>query len=185
MDNGAGSYHRFLYGDKDALKEIVSEYRQGLCAYIFGIVKDISVAEDLTEDVFVKLIVKKPQDKGKASFKTWLYTIGRNLALDWIKKNPKGRFVSEEEAEKLLTEEHDFEESFYVKERDAVLHKVLDRLNPEHRRILHLYYFEDFSVEDISKIIRKSRRNTSAVLYRAKQNLKNQLEKENFDYEIR
>lgn len=184
MDNGASSYRRFLYGDNSALNEIVSEYRTGLCAYIFGIVKNLSVAEDLTEDVFVKLIVKKPKNKELASFKTWLYTIGRNLAFDWLRKNPDGKYIALDEVESLKAEEKSFEEMYYVKERDAVLHKVLERLNCDHRQVLHLYYFENFSLEEISKIIKKSRRNTSAILYRAKQNLKKELEKENFNYEI-
>lgn len=184
MDNGASSYRRFLYGDNNALEELVSEYRTGLCAYIFSIVKNLSVAEDLTEDVFVKLIVKKPKNKELASFKTWLYTIGRNLALDWLRKNSDGKHIPLEEAENLKNEEKSFEDMYYVKERDAILHKTLERLNGDYRQILHLYYFEEFSLEEISKIIKKSRRNTSAILYRAKQTLKKELEKETFNYEI-
>ena len=58
MDNGASSYRRFLDGDETALTEIVSQYRPGLQNYIYSVVNDYAAAEDLTEDTFVKLLLK-------------------------------------------------------------------------------------------------------------------------------
>ncbi len=184
MDNGKGSYHRFLEGDKDALIEIVSEYRPGLENYINSIVKNFAVAEDLTEDTFVRLIAKKPKDKGSGSFKTWLYTMGRNIAIDWLRKNPYGRYIPFDEIDNVLRDEQAFEDLYYCDEIKKAVHRALDKINPDYRQILILSYFEDFSVEEISKIIRKNRRNTSVILHRAKKALKLQLEKENFTYEI-
>ncbi|MBQ7596856.1 MAG: RNA polymerase sigma factor, partial [Clostridia bacterium] len=80
MDNGASSYRRFLAGDDDGLAEIIRDYRDGLIFYLNGFVNNIHSAEDMAEDVFVKIAVKKPHFKGTSSFKTWLYAIGRNEA---------------------------------------------------------------------------------------------------------
>ena len=184
MDNGASSYRRFLSGDESALEEIVVNYRPGLQNYINSIVKNISVAEDLTEDTFVKLLIKKPRDRGEATFKTWLYTIGRNLALDWLRKNPKGRDVPCDELEGMISENIRLDEIFFRKEEASVLRAALERLKPEYKQVLWLMYFEDFTLEEISKIIKKSKNNTSVLLHRAKATLRNQLKKENFDYEI-
>ncbi len=184
MDNGASSYRRFLSGDKSALEQIVILYRPGLQNYINSIVKNFSVAEDLTEDTFVKLLTKKPRDKTGASFKTWLYTIGRNAAIDWLRKNPRGINVSYEELEEVLSEEEQFEEIYYNNEVSKVIHTALDKLKPEYKQVLWLSYFENFSTDEISAIMRKSKNNTSVLLHRAKAALKNQLKKENFDYEI-
>lgn len=58
MDNGAGSYRRFLDGDDDGIVEIVRDYKDGLIFYINSYVNNIHIAEELTEDTFFKLIVK-------------------------------------------------------------------------------------------------------------------------------
>lgn len=184
MDNGKGSYRRFLEGDKNALVEIVSEYRPGLQNYINSIVKNFSIAEDLTEDTFVRLIVKKPSVRDTGSFKTWLYTIGRNIAIDWLRKNPYGKYIPFDEIDNVLRDEQVFEALYYCDDIKKAVHDALNKINPDYSQILILSYFEDFTIEEISKIIRKSRRNTSVILHRAKKALKNQLEKENFNYEI-
>ena len=89
MDNGAGSYRRFLDGDDDGIVEIVRDYKDGLIFYINSYVNNIHIAEELTEDTFFKLIVKKPKYRYQYSFKAWLYTIGRNVSLDYLRKNSR------------------------------------------------------------------------------------------------
>ena len=81
MDNGASSYRRFLEGDDSGLVEIIRDYKDGLIFYLNSLVNNLHIAEELAEDTFVRLGTKKPRDKRKSSFKTWLYTIGRNLVL--------------------------------------------------------------------------------------------------------
>ena len=95
MDNGASSYRRFRdEGDESGLAEIIRDYRDGLIFYLNGFVNNIQVAEELAEDTFVLLGTKKPKDKGIGSFKTWLYTIGRNIALNYLKRRASNRQFS-------------------------------------------------------------------------------------------
>ena len=87
MDNGASSYRRFRdNGDVHGLDEIIIEYSDGLIFYLTSIVGKMQTAEELAEDTFVLLGTKKPKYNGKSSFKTWLYAIGRNIAVDYIRK---------------------------------------------------------------------------------------------------
>ena len=83
MDNGASSYCRFLAGDESGLVEIIRDYKDGLILYLNGYVMNIHIAEELAEDTFVKIGLKRPKDMRRGSFKTWLYTIGRNTAIDY------------------------------------------------------------------------------------------------------
>lgn len=81
MDNGASSYRRFLDGDDKGLAEIVRDYRDGLILYLHGIVNNISVAEELMEETFFKIVTKKPRFNVKYSFKTGLYTPASRIPL--------------------------------------------------------------------------------------------------------
>ena len=86
MDKGAEYYSRYLDGDDEGLVLLVRDYKDGLIMYLNGICKNAHTAEDLCEDTFVRLVTKRPVYNGKASFKTWLYTIGRHVAYDELRK---------------------------------------------------------------------------------------------------
>ena len=101
-DNGASSYRRFLDGDDEGLTLIIKDYKDGLILYLNGYVSNIYVAEEIMEETFFKLAVKKPKFNEKSSFKTWLYTIGRNVAIDYIRHNSKFSMYSIEDMENYL-----------------------------------------------------------------------------------
>ena len=75
MDNGASSYRRFLGGDENGIVEIIRDYKDGLILYLNGFTQNICIAEELMEETFVKIVVKKPKFSARYSFKTWLYNI--------------------------------------------------------------------------------------------------------------
>ena len=184
MDNGASSYRRFRDGgDESGLTDIIRQYRDGLIFYLYSIVADLTVAEELTEDVFVLLGTKKPRDNGKSSFKTWLYTIGRNRALNYIKKQKRHPAISVEECPEMADDSFLPETMHIQEERKQHLHKAMQKLKAEYRQILWLVYFEELSLKDAAAILKKSVHSTETLVYRARKSLKQQLEKEGFIYE--
>ncbi|MEE0980453.1 MAG: RNA polymerase sigma factor [Acutalibacteraceae bacterium] len=183
MDNGAGSYRRFLDGDDDGFVEIIKDYKNGLMFYINGIVCNLHTAEDLTEETFVKIVTKKPHFSGKSSFKTWIYAIGRNVTLDYLRKNSEIKAYPSEEKIYLSADEEDFEKTFLKEERKIILHRAMCRLKPEYRQILWLIYFEDFSNKEAAKIMKKKVHNIEVLVSRARKALKEDLEREDFIYE--
>ena len=183
MDTGARNYLRYLEGDDDGIAEIVREYREGLIFFLNGYVKNILTAEELTEDTFFKIMIKKPKFRDGASFKTWLYTIGKNTALDYIRKNSRHARVSEEELTNAALEQADFERGLVRDEQRLAIHKAMDKLPPQYRQVLHLIFFEEFDNAESAKILKKSKRQIEMLTYRAKKALKDQLEKEGFVYE--
>jgi RNA polymerase sigma-70 factor (ECF subfamily) len=184
MDNGASSYRRFRdNGDDSGLDEIIMDYSDGLMLYLTSIVGNIWTAEELTEDTFVLLGTKKPKYKGNSSFKTWLYTIGRNLALKHLKKAAKYSAVPIEEISELSSDEEAVEDAYIKKEQQIMVHRAMRKLNPEYQQILWLTYFEGLTSKEAAIVMKKSVRSVESILYRAKKSLRSQLEMEGFDYE--
>lgn len=183
MDNGAGSYRRFLAGDDNGIVEIIRDYKDGLILYLNGITGDICLAEELMEDTFFKLVTKKPKFSGKCSFKTWLYAIGRNAAIDGLRRRSRISSVSADECYDLSDEEN-IEQEYLREEQKITLHKALQRLNPDYGQVLYLVFFEQFSNAETAEIMHKNKRQIENLLYRAKQALKEELGKEGFSYEI-
>ena len=182
MDNDQTSYRRFLDGDEHGLVEIIETYHDGLMLYLNSFVSNLSVAEELTEDTFLKLVLKKPRFSAKSSFKTWLYTIGRNLALDYLKRR-KHPTISLENCPELLDEEAKLERSYIRREDLRIVHKAMKRMKPEYRQVLWLIYFEDLSCRETAKILGKTTHNTETLVWRARNALKLKLIEEGFEYE--
>lgn len=182
MDTGEQDYRLFLGEDEGALVRLIDTYRDGLMLYIHGIVSDWAAAEDLTEDTFVKLVLKKPRFSARSGFKTWLYAIGRNLALDHLRRN-KNAAVSHEELTANLADGTDLERE-YIQHHDLqAVHKAMQALKPEYRQVLWLIYFEGFRCGQVGKIMKKSTHSIETLVSRARGALKKQLMKEGFEYE--
>ena len=181
MDNGALSYRRFLDGDDSGIVEIIRDYKDGLMLYINSLINNIHVSEDLMEETFVKLAVRKPKFSEKSSFKTWLYAIGRNVAIDYLRKNSKTLMQSVDE--KILVDQESVEVAYIREERKITVHRAMQGLNPDYRQVLYLIYFEGFDNTQASAVMKKSKHQIENLAYRAKMSLKSQLEKEGFVYE--
>lgn len=183
MDNGEISYRRFLAGDDEGMVEIIRDYKDGLILYLNGITGNILLAEEIMEDTFFKIVTKKPKFSGKSSFKTWLYAIGRNSALDSLRK--RSRFSDKPVDEYTdLADELSIEKDYLKEEQKIALHRALQKLNPDYKQVLYLVFFENFSNSETAKIMHKTKRQVENLLYRAKQSLKSELEKEGFEYEV-
>ena len=184
MDNGASSYRRFREnGDESGLVEIIRDYKDGLMIYLTGIVGDVHTAEDLTEDTFVLLGTKKPKDKGKGSFKTWLYTIGRNIAIDHLRKRKRLKETPIELSPEQSDELEDITSAYIREQQKITIHKALRSLKPEYYQILWLQYFEQLSMKDYARIMKKSVHAAEMLASRARKALKAKLEQEGIDNE--
>lgn len=183
MDNGASSYRRFLAGDDTGLVELIRDYKDGLTLYLNGIVGNIFVAEDLMEEVFYKIATKKPRFSENRSFKAWLYTIGRNVAMDHLRRQKRVSAAPIEDYANLLVEEESVETAYLRQEQKILVHKALRALSVDYRQVLYLVFFEEFTNQEAAVAMGKSKRQIENLLYRAKNALKAKLEKEGFVYE--
>ena len=180
MDNGASSYRRFLDGDDNGIVEIIRDYKDGLLLYLNSFTNNLSLAEDCVQETFIRLVTKKPRFREESAFKTWLYTIGRNIAIDALKKH-RNDVSLDEVAE--LTDMHNLEQDYLKEEQKILIHRAIHRLKPEYQRAIYLSYFEGFHHEEIAKIMHKTKKQIGNLLFNARKSLKIELEKEGVSHE--
>lgn len=140
------------------------------------------MSEEAAIDVFIKLYVDKPVFNGNSAFKTWLYTIGRNKAFDIQRKRSRIAEVSLDGAYSVSTGEN-IEQNYLQQEKCSMLRLAVSKLKPEYSQILCLIYFENFDNTEAGKIMKKSSKQIRDLLYRAKNALKRELEKEGAEYD--
>ena len=183
MDNGASSYRRFLKGDDNGIVEIIRDYKDGLILFLNRYVNNIHIAEELAEDTFFKIVTKKPRFVAKYSFKTWLYTIGRNIAMNYLKRASKVSNVTFENLESMYADEKTLEKTYLIEEQKIIVHRALSKIKDYYSQVLYLKFFEYLTNEQIAVVMRKNKRQIENLLYQAKQSLKSELKKEGFSYE--
>lgn len=176
MDNGAGSYRRFLSGDDEGIREIINAYYDGLAHYLNAYVNNMDDAEDMAEETIIVLATKKPKFSGKSSFKTWLYAIGRNLAIDFIRCRPQETEQLPEELAGSAGGYGDAEEIYIEQEERERLYRAMDSLKPDYRRVLQLKFYEGKDLQEIAGLMGKTSAGTYHLFERAKKALRKKLE---------
>jgi RNA polymerase sigma-70 factor (ECF subfamily) len=179
MDNGASSYRRFLDGDESGLEELLNMYGEHLIYFINGYVKNMSLAEDIMEDTFMELIVHKHRFRGESSFKTYLFRIARNKALNVIKKNKRY-----EQLDRDIEDIKRLEDTIIKTEMQKNIRNAMDNIKLDYSVVLELLYFEDMSYDEIGRVLKKSNKQIKNLAYRARIALKEELRKDGVECEI-
>ncbi len=171
MDNGAGSYRRFLDGDESAFNEMMEELFRPLVFFINGYIHDVHAAEDIAIDVFSDLIVHRHRYNFKVTLKTYVFMLGRSRALDCIRHRRVLKMVELSEAESL-EDERTLEEIVLADERKRTVNEAMARLPEEMRVVIHLIYFEEMTYAEAARVMKKNRKQIDNLLYRAKKELR-------------
>ena len=182
MDNGADAYRRFLAGDNYGLEQVIELFKDSLIFFLMQYVKSVDIAEELTEDTFVALAVKRPGFSENAKFRTWLFTIARNKALNYLHSAAFRKNVPIDEAQEVFLPGSPVQR-LLEQERYRSLYDAMERLPENQREMIYLVYFEEMNIAQAANIIHKTQRQGNSILFRARQNLKTILEKEGFEYE--
>ena len=174
-DQGLALYRAFLQGDQRALETLVTLYSDNLIRFAYLYVKDSAAAEDVAEDVFVALLLKRKPFEERAKFQTYLYTVARNKSLDYLRRHKKQ--IPLEDVESVLHTPC-FESMLERKESYKTLYRCMNYLPEQYREVLHLTYFEGLSVAQICKITKQNTKQVYNLLSRAKHSLKELLKQQ-------
>ncbi|MBO4416479.1 MAG: sigma-70 family RNA polymerase sigma factor [Lachnospiraceae bacterium] len=180
-------YARYLKtSDNNDLKELLVRHRSDLTFFIYGIVKNSEDAEEIMLDAFAEAASGTARFSGKSSFKTWLFGIGRNLAMKHLRKKRFLFFSLNEEiadGDEITAQKGVPDTEFIKNERDRMLYQALNSINPEYRQALHLIYFENMTSDETAVIMKKSKKQIYNLISRGKQAMKEALEKLGYEFE--
>lgn len=159
-------------GQVSAYAKIVRTLQEPVVRFLYRMVNNQHTAEELGQDAFLKAYQQLHRfDARRASFKTWLYTIARNLCIDYLRKQ-KARYVDMDEAGPLPDESgvNPFER---MSEEDAAaqIARAIHSLEPIYREVFILKEFEACSVDEIAEIAGIESGTVKSRLYRARAQL--------------
>lgn len=171
-------YNEFLCGNKDAFNQIILRYRKVLISFLWRYVKNIEIAEDLAQDTFLYMYINKKEYDFKYSLKTYLFTVAKCRAINWIKKEKKN--LKEEFDEKYMTNSNivDLDENLTKKENIKAIYNSMLKLKTEYETVIYLKDFQGMSYKEICKIMNKTMPQVKILLHRARKALAKLIEKE-------
>lgn len=174
-------YNRFLLGDKDAFNILIARYRKELTKFIQYYVKDFEIAEDIAQDSFLYMIIYKKDYNFKYSFRTYLYTIAKSRAINYLRKEKQKVSLEDINFEDFVSSISIEEDIIKKYDRDKLKYAI-NKLKKEYQIIISLYYFQNFKYKEISEILNISMPKTKMSINRAKKRIKKILEEE-YNYE--
>lgn len=170
-----------LNGNRNAYSLLVDKYKDRVFSLALGILHNRELAEEIAQDAFVKSFSSLKKFRKEASFSTWIYRITYNTAISETRKRKHIYKPVEEQFENIVSLQADeISEEFDAKEaKHRLIEKAITELIPEEKLIMTLYYYEEKSVDQISKTTGLTVSNVKVKLFRLRNKLKELVENMN------
>ncbi len=156
---------RVKNGDLAELSVLFERYHVKLYNFMLKMTADRSISQDLTQNLFYRIMKYRQTFREEHSFKSWIYQMARNVHLDYCRQQKKlsdHHIHAEEYEDKLLEEKGSFEEEEFNR-----LDKAMSLLSPEQKEILVLSKFQRLKYEEISAIQKASVASVKVQVHRA------------------
>jgi RNA polymerase sigma-70 factor (ECF subfamily) len=155
-------------GDSAAFAVLDRRHQDAVYRFVLRMVGTRDEALDLTQDAFVRAWQALPQWQPEAQFRTWLFRIASNAALDALRRRRVVEFEPLNDAFEAAADEPDPEKRLELKRRVAALEASLAKLSAEHREILLLREVENMTYEEIGAVLGLSEGTVKSRLARAR-----------------
>jgi RNA polymerase sigma-70 factor (ECF subfamily) len=166
-----------------AFEELVERYQQRLVAVLHHLVGNAEEAEDLAQEVFLRVYRARKKYRARCKFSTWLFTIANNLALNALRSRQRKPVVplntrdsgplGPRPAEQLVQDSgHQPVQRMQQQELAALVRQALEGLNERQRMAVLLNKFEDMNYAAIGEIMGLSTKAVKSLLCRARTNLR-------------
>ncbi|MFD1737047.1 RNA polymerase sigma factor [Bacillus salitolerans] len=161
---------KILTGQTECFREIVSRYEKKVWAIAYKVSKSEKDAEDIAQDVFLQVYKSIHVFREESSFSTWIYRIAMNKALDWKRRYERkaaydvnGEFGHTADKIQLLPEQKLLKQL----EQEELL-SIMNKLPDKYCHVIKLYYFNEYSYQEISNELGIAVKTVETRLYRAK-----------------
>lgn len=160
-------------GNTNAYGQLALRYKDLVYTLALRMLKHREEAEEAAQDAFIKAYTSLDKFKGESKFSTWLYKITYNTCLDRLKKNKKhfNDVAIDEFTEHKLETIDNALETLIKNERSKLVRQCIDKLPSESSMLLTLFYFEELSLDEISKIVNINANTVKVKLFRARKKL--------------
>jgi RNA polymerase sigma-70 factor (ECF subfamily) len=172
--------------DAGLLDELIVRYQHRLLRYLLYLTGNREQAEDLFQEVWMRVLVRGAQFNGQARFETWLFTIARNLLIDQRRKRTMSSldelFEGNSDDDRPMAfeiandEPTPFDHFANLEDRERIAGALLE-LDTLHREVLVLRFHEELSLEEIAKVTRSPLSTVKSRLYRGIAMIKPKLER--------
>lgn len=156
------------------ISELVDQYGDMILRLAYTYLKNKADAEDVVQDVFMKIIEKNPHFNDKAHEKSWVMKVTVNIFQNKLNLFWKRNRCSIDEVAEIA--------AYDTYDTDSDVLKAVMSLHDKYRIVVYMYYYEGYSTPEISKLIEKSEATVRLLLHRARNKLK-ELLKEEYDFE--
>lgn len=157
-------------GREDAYRQLVDEYGNKLLRTCYLILKDREEAEDVVQETFIKVFKKIDTFKEKSGLYTWIYSIALNLSRDKMRIKQDTLTLIDE-----WIGNDDVESHVEMKIDRELLRKEIFEMNSLYREVLVLFYFEEFSIKEISNLLNEKEGTIKSKLSRGRNILRESL----------
>lgn len=152
----------FKEGGASALEELISRYKGPLYAYLLRLARDRDAADDILQDVFVKVIKKLGAYGEEDKFSAWLYTVAHHAVMDHFRAGSRRRedslYAADGDqrplADTLASREPSPEDAFASAEQAGALEAAFGKLSPEQREVFLLRHYSELSFKEIADILK-------------------------------
>ncbi len=161
-------------GDEAAFAKLYNYYKTPALRFANSLLKDTEEAENLVQDVFLKIWMRREQIKPDYNFNSYLFTCLRNMAFDYFKKLEKSELLRTQymEAMMLVSDEEREEKELRIN----LVQQAVESLSVKRKQILKLNIEEGKSYQEIAEFLRISKNTVKNQLVKAKQVLREQME---------
>lgn len=157
--------------------KIYDEYFQNVYKYVYSLCRNETIAEEITQETFYKVLKNIDKFKGDCHLFTWICQIAKNTYFTYCKKENK--YISAETLENLMLETDGFEEGILDKEQARRLHIFLHELPEPYKEVFSLRVFGELPFSQIGELFNKKDSWARLIFYRAKTELRRRLDEDN------
>jgi RNA polymerase sigma-70 factor (ECF subfamily) len=151
-------------GDTGAIEKLLIKYMQGIFAISYRLCEDIDDANDITQEVCIKIMKHIKSFKGESELKTWIYRIAYNETLQFLRT--KKEYIELDTIASSLGENDTYE----IDSTDAkkIVQRSIDTLSPLDKSIILFYYYDELKIREIADIMKINENTVKTRLSRAK-----------------